>query len=170
MRISDHRPSTPRAVALVATLICLAGCQPPAIGMDTANGVVPLYTPPGSAPAGGLAMPPPGMQPPPPSMPPSAANGSLDGTYGGVADVQITGGGQCMQNHKVFGFRVRGNQVLYSGFRGTIEPDGSVQMHFGQTWIIGRFDGPYFTGQLSSDSWGPGPGCSWMLRLARVGP
>ena len=75
-----------------------------------------------------------------------------------------------MQSHHVSDFRVRGNQAFYGGFRGKIEPDGSVQMHFGHDWIIGQFDGTGFAGQLNADNWRRPPGCAWALRLARVGP
>ena len=112
-------------------------------------------------------MPPPAPQPPPP--PQGVAGSGLDGTYRGTANVLITGGGQCMQNQRVTDFRVRGNQAVYQGFRGKIDPDGSVQMHFGHDWIIGRFDGNGFYGQLTVDKWRRPPGCAWILRLTRVG-
>jgi hypothetical protein len=129
----------------------------------------------GVQPAESATLPPPSMSPqtmPPPASQPSqrvAATG-WDGTYRGTADVRLTGGGRCFQNQRVTDFRVRGNQATYQGFRGRIDPDGSVQMHFGHDWIIGRFDGNGgFYGQLSIDNWGKSPSCSWILRLTRVG-
>lgn len=126
-------------------------------------------------PQAGVALPPPSlgqqaMPPPAPQLPQPVAASRLDGTYQGTADVLITGGGQCMQNQRVTAFHVRGNLATYQGFRGKIDPDGSVQMHFGNDWIIGRFDGNGFYGQLTADKWRRPPGCSWVLRLTRVGP
>jgi len=110
------------------------------------------------------------MQATQPAMPAGAPAATLDGTYRGTASVLMTGAGQCTQSHRVSDFRVRGNQAVYSSFRGKIEPDGSVQMHFGHDWIIGQFDGSGFSGQLEVDNWSRGPGCVWLLRLTRVGP
>lgn len=108
------------------------------------------------------------MRPTPQTQQAVVASG-WDGTYRGRADVLLTGGGQCMQNQRVSELRVRGNLATYEGFRGRIDPDGSVQMHFGNDWIIGRFDANGFYGQLTVDKWRRPPGCAWILRLTRVG-
>ncbi len=153
---------------LWAACLSLAACsgQGPSVVLATPNGLVSPFSPAPVMP-GGQAPPPPGMQAAPP-IPAPAAN--LDGTYGGTASVLMGGGGQCLGNHQVRNFVVRGNQARWSGFRGRIDPDGETQMHFGQTWIVGQFEGATFHGQLSVGGWGRGPGCTYLLTLERVGP
>ena len=91
-------------------------------------------------------------------MPPPGLNGSTlpnpagaitrGGTYAGYADVLSTGGGLCINDKTVTNFKVHGNQVRFGEMSGTIAPDGSLQMVFGNTWIVGRFQGTTFRGQI----------------------
>ena len=46
-------------------------------------------------------------------------------------------------------FRVEGNQVRFGGFRGTIQPDGSVQIPNRDVWLTGRFAGTEFRGEFT---------------------
>jgi hypothetical protein len=102
-------------------------------------------------------------------MPPTPAD--LSGTYAGVAEPLDTGGGMCISNRKVGGFHVRGRSVRWGQFRGTVAPDGGVQMVMGQDWIYGQFEGPDFRGQLDIPAGRFGaPGCSFLMTLQRVGP
>jgi hypothetical protein len=156
--------------AAVAGVLCvlLAGCSgtAPTVLLDTPTGVKPIYQPSPAMP-GGLVGPPPGLngQPPPP-----VRRGDLSGTYAGTAVPLNTGGGLCIQNQRVGGFRVRGNSVRYGGFRGTIAPGGSVQMVYGQDWIFGQFEGATFRGQLDLRGRFGAPGCTYQFSLERVGP
>ena len=93
-----------------------------------------------------------------------------DGTYGGTADVLMTHGGLCLENKRVKDFHVQGNKVRYGGFRGTIAPDGMLQMAYGQDWIVGQFAGATFQGHLDVPGRIGDPGCSYMLKLQLIGP
>jgi hypothetical protein len=152
-------------IALAAVALTLAACAggPPAIILDTAAGPVPLN----NAASAELAGPPPGIEPAAFFPTPGAG---LDGTYAGTADVLTTDGGLCIQNLKVKDFRVRGNAARYGGYRGRIEPDGGLQMVYGQDWIIGQFEGATFHGQIEVRGRFDSPGCSYLLSLVRVGP
>jgi hypothetical protein len=59
---------------------------------------------------------------------------------------------------------VANGRVQFGDFRGTIQPDGTVQMPFGQSSISGRFADGRFTGNLYQ----PFPGCRYELRLSRA--
>lgn len=120
---------------------------------------------PNLPPGGNLAMPPANMEPVQPAAVPA---GSRSGVYSGVATVLDTGGGVCLQNQTVRGFRVSGNKVRWGGFRGTIAPDNGVQMVFGTTWIYGQFVGDAFQGELTQ--WGNfnNPGCTYMMELRKT--
>ena len=156
----------------MAILLLLAGCGGgvPNVVIDTAAGPTPLYPPaPGipGAPPPGLAMPPMGPNSP---VPPPIVDRS--GTYAGIAEPLNTGGGLCISNRKVSGFRVRGNSIRFGQYRGTIAPDNGVQMVAAQSWIYGQFEGPIFRGQLDLPGRGRfgAQGCTYMLTLERVGP
>jgi hypothetical protein len=151
---------------LVATCLLLFGCSgPPTVLLDTPTGVVPLSSP-APVTSGGLAAPPPGLEP---ASPPPAQGVSRDGGYTGTATVLDTAGGLCTDTLKVSGFAVRGNSARFGGFRGTIGPDGGLQMVYGQDWIIGQFEGATFHGQLSTMGRFDSPGCTYMLNLERIG-
>ena len=82
----------------------------------------------------------------------------------------MTAGGSCDNGMNVTNFRVDGNSVRFGQFRGTITPDGGLQMVFGGTWIIGQFEGATFRGQADfRGRWGA-PGCVFILTLDRTGP
>lgn len=145
---------------------CLAACSgAPTVLVDTPTGVTPIYTPSPAMP-GGLAGPPPGLENSPPPPPQSVHR---NGSYAGTAVPLDTGGGLCIDSRQVGNFTVRGNSVRYGGFRGRIEPDGGLQMAYGQDWIIGQFEGATFHGQLDLNGRFGAPGCTYMLNLARVG-
>ena len=65
---------------------------------------------------------------------------------------------------------VRGNSVRFGGYRGRIAADGGLQMVNGSTWIVGRFDGPTFRGQIDMNQGFGNLVCTFMLTLQRVGP
>jgi hypothetical protein len=150
---------------MIALALLLAGCAggPPTIVLDTPTGPTTLYSPNPEVPG---APPPPGLSGPPIPTPPVA---DLSGTYAGVAAPLDTGGGLCIANQKVGGFRVRGHSVRYGQFRGTIAPDNGLQMVFGQTWIFGQFEGATFHGQIDIPGRFGAPGCTYLLTLDRVG-
>lgn len=150
----------------VALYLLLSGCSGgPAVLLDTPAGVTPIYTPSPDMP-GGLVAPPPGLAN---SLPPPARPINRNGTYAGTAVPLDAGGGICMSNQQVGNFHVRGNAVRYGGFRGHIQPDGGLQMVYGQNWIIGQFEGAAFHGQLDLNGRFNEEGCTYMLSLQRVG-
>jgi hypothetical protein len=71
----------------------------------------------------------------------------LSGNYGGTATNDGNPGGACKVVEPVSNFRVNGNRATFGQYRGTIQPDGSVEMVFGRSWIVGRFSGPHFEGR-----------------------
>jgi hypothetical protein len=158
---------------LIPVCLALFGCTGqngsvgPNVVLSTPTGTVPLYTPAPSpsGPGNDLAVPP-GLD----SAPPPAQAVTRNGTYTGRAEVLTTAGGQCDSGMNVDNFRVHGNSVRFGQFRGTIAPDGGLQMVFGGTWIIGQFEGATFRGQADFRSrWGA-PGCVFVLTLDRTGP
>jgi hypothetical protein len=159
---------------LVPACLTLFGCTVqtglpgPNVILDTPMGPVPVNSPAPVMPGGGQAGPPPGLEP---SLPVPTQAVSRDGTYSGTAEVLSTAGGMCLNGTKVDNFRVRGNSVRFGGFRGTIAPDGGLQMVFGGTWIVGQFEGATFRGQVDDTGgrWS-GPGCTFILTLDRTGP
>ena len=162
---------TPRSsLAILCPL--LLGCtgnngwQPPTVLLDTPTGVTPIYSP-GPVMPGGVVGPPPGLENS--ALPVPTAPVSLDGNYVGTAEPLETGGGQCITTQQVAGFRVRGNSVRYSGFRGTIGANNGVQMVYGQDWIFGQFEGVTFHGQLDLRGRFDAPGCTYELNLQRAG-
>src|SRR5689334_24143913 len=152
--------------ATFALCLLLASCGGgPTVLLDTPTGVTPIYTPSPDMP-GGLVAPPPGLAN---SLPPPAQSANRNGTYSGTAVPLDTGGGICVSNQQVGNFRVRGNSVRYGGFRGRIQPDGGLQMVYGQNWIIGQFEGATFHGQLDLNARFNEQGCTYMLSLQRTG-
>jgi hypothetical protein len=160
---------------LVPACLTLFGCTVqtglpgPNVILDTPTGPVPLNSPaPAPVMPGGLAGPPPGLEP---SLPVPTQAVSRNGTYTGTAEVLSTAGGTCLNGTKVDNFKVHGSSVRFGGFRGTIAPDGGLQMVFGGTWIVGQFEGATFRGQVDDigGRWS-GPGCTFILTLERTGP
>ena len=112
----------------------------------------------------------------PPSTPPSPSSATapsttsrLDGTYSGPATPSQTGGGTCLQTQQVAGFHVSGNHVQYSGFQGTIDPNGGVQMHYGLDTITGQFRNNKFVGQMVLGKFSRNPTCTYVMNLTKVG-
>jgi hypothetical protein len=124
------------------------------------------YLPPPAMPGGQIA-PPPGMEP---MSPPDSQNVSRNGTYAGTAEPLDTGGGLCINTQSAGGFIVRGSSAEYGQFRGSIAPDGGLQMVAGQNWIVGHFVGGTFLGQLNLVGRFGAPGCTYMLNLERTAP
>jgi hypothetical protein len=159
-----------RGALLAAACALLVSCAGETVLLDTPTGVTSL-TSPGPVMPGGLAAPPPGMDSPIPTAGgPITGPTDLSGAYAGTAVPLNTGGGQCLQNQPVSGFRVRGNSVRFGGYRGRIAADGGLQMVNGSTWIVGRFDGPTFRGQIDMNQGFGNLVCTFMLTLQRVGP
>jgi hypothetical protein len=115
-------------------------------------------------PAGGVA--PPNLAP---ARPAAAGAVTLAGTYSGSMQVLVVNGNQCKNSTPVHDFTVTGNRVRFGGFRGTILPDGSLQMTYGDIWIVGRFNGLSFHGQVSFPGSFDSPGCTYLMDLHRTG-
>jgi hypothetical protein len=115
-------------------------------------------------PGGTLAAPPAGLDP----NPPTAAGGDKSGIYSGIAVPLNTGGGLCISNQTISGFKVNGNSVRWGRFRGTIAADNGLQMVNGNTWVFGQFVGGRFDGQMSTSTRVSGPGCSFRMSLERT--
>ena len=161
------------AALLAVSGMLVTGCSAPTVMFDTPTGPTTIYSPsPSPSMPGGLVGPPPGLDAQLAAATPTVANPAIDrsGTYAGNAVPLDTGGGTCLQDQPVSDFRVRGNSVHFGGYRGTIAPDGSLQMVYGQTWIIGRFEGATFHGQVDMNSGFGNPMCTFMMSLQRVGP
>ena len=115
-----------------------AGPGPAAIGRD------------GAAPPGGAA---------------SQAPAPQSGHYAGTGFVMRNQGTLCAQQIRVTNFVVNGNRVSFGAYRGTIQPDGSLHMQAGPTYVYGQFVGSHFDGRF----WRPPPGCTYDLSLDPVG-
>ena len=161
------------AAALVAAALTSActgayqGGGPPTVMLDTPLGPPEVIAGGGLSvpPGGGLAAPPTGLD----TVPPTSAPRSRNGVYAGTAVPLDTGGGACIQNKEVSGFRVRGTTVRWGGFRGTIAPDNGVQMAYGTTWVTGQFIGEEFQGQITMPGRLGAGGCTYMMSLQKVG-
>src|SRR5262249_43186836 len=133
-----------------AACLLLAGCsgQVPNVVLDTPTGTAAIFTPAPPGMPGGAVAPPPGMDNPMQAQA-QAFNGDRSGNYAGTAVPLDTGGGICIDTKQVINFRVRGNRASFGRFRGSIAPDGLLQMPNGQNWIVGQFEGTTFRGQLN---------------------
>jgi hypothetical protein len=170
---SYHRRSHPaqntRAIAWRASInlcVLLTACSAPTVMLDTPTGERPIFSATPNMPGGQIG-PPPGLGSPPVS---GAGTADRSGQYTGMAFPGVTGGGMCINNHPVSGFRVSGDSVRFGQFQGTIAADGSLRMVSGGAWILGRFSGPTFQGQLDLGSPFDGPGCTYTFELRRTGP
>jgi hypothetical protein len=112
---------------------------------------------PGTLPAPAQTPPPPAA-PSPPAPPPS-------GTFAGVGRLNNTPSSGCRREVAINGFVVTGSRVRFQGFRGTVQPDGSLEMQAARSFISGNFDGGRFVGSY----WQPHPGCTYDLDLNHVG-
>ncbi|HST74626.1 MAG TPA: hypothetical protein VLJ20_04575 [Acetobacteraceae bacterium] len=150
-----HRPDLRSAAAILAVILPLAmvGCQQ-----------MPVSPPPAAD-----AIPPPGnLEPPNMAAPPRPAlRPGWDGAYAGEGLLTFDPGGQisCPSRMPVHGMTVAGGHVRFGDFRGTVGPDGTVRMPFGQSYVSGRFADGRFMGNLFQ----PFPGCRYDLRLSRTG-
>ncbi|MBN8905045.1 MAG: hypothetical protein J0H14_12510 [Alphaproteobacteria bacterium] len=151
--------SDPRSVAAILAVIlplAAAGCQQVAVSPRPAADALP---PPGNL------EPPPNLGAPPPTT--HAQAPGWDGAYAGEGLLTFDPGGQitCPNRMPVYGMNVADGRVHFGDYRGTIRPDGTVQMPFGQSSISGRFADGRFIGNLYQ----PFPGCRYELRLSRSG-
>lgn len=103
----------------------------------------------------------------PTTVPPGASSSAAgwDGAYAGKGFLERDPGGTCETEMPVYGMRVAGTRVTFGSFSGAIGPDGSIDMVYGRTRIIGNFGGNQFNGQVSQ----PFPGCTYRLQLSRTG-
>jgi hypothetical protein len=150
--------SDPRSVAaILAVILPLAatGCQQVPVSPRPAADAVP--------PPGNLEPPNPGAAGPPPV----AQAPGWDGAYAGEGLLTSDPGGQinCPNRMPVHGMTVENGRVRFGDFRGTIQPDGTVRMPFGQSSVSGRFADGRFMGNLYQ----PFPGCRYDLELRRTG-
>jgi hypothetical protein len=140
-------------VANVVLLLACSGPQMASVPLTSGRLEVPEYVLP------------PSRQPPTQPIP--------SGTYAGVVEPLSTAGGDinCMSTVQIAGWYVYGNRVWFGQFRGTIDSDDGLQMVYGRDWITGQFHGATFHGWLIDDGT-PNfvPGCSFMIRMQRVGP
>jgi len=149
--------SDPRSVAAILAVIlplAAAGCQQVPVSPRPAADAVP---PPGS-------LEPPVLNAPRPQTPTQVPG--WDGSYAGEGLLTSDPGGQidCPNRMPVYGMNVADGRVHFGDFRGTIRPDGTVRMPFGQSSVSGRFADGRFMGNLYQ----PFPGCRYELRLSRA--
>lgn len=124
------------------------------------------YTTDGMSP-GSVTFRQPGTLPSLATSPPSQASPTPppDGTFAGAAQLSSSPGSLCRREIPIRNFMVTGNRVRFQGFRGTIQPDMSVEMQAGGSFLYGSFDGGRFIGSF----WRPHPACSYILLLDHVG-
>ena len=156
------------AVAGIAAAIAvLGGCS----ATTSVNGgpvVVTARAPGGSPstfqlqPVTPGAGPPPGMEPV--SIPPGPPGIPPSGAYRGEMVSINDPGGRCTPRVPLFNWTVRGTRVRFGTFRGTIEPNGVLNMQGRGSYISGQFYGPHFVGEF----WSPGPSCDYRLTLSLV--
>ena len=96
----------------------------------------------------------------------AAAAGAIpaSGTFAGIGSSLNNPENRCGSQIRLSRFVVDGDRVRFGGFRGTITPQGRVDMQMGSTFIIGRFVNDTFQGH----TWAPPPGCNYELILNRV--
>jgi len=102
--------------------------------------------------------------PPPPGTAASVAPAPQGGPYAGTGSVMRNQGARCPDQIRVTNFIVRGNRVSFGAYRGTIQPDGSLHMQAGPSYVYGQFIGSHFDGRF----WRPPPGCTYDLSLDPV--
>ena len=140
--------------AIVLIGLAVSGCTMTSNGMNPATVTIRQ---PGTLPR------PPATQPaqaaPGPAAPP------LSGTFAGVGQLGRNHGSGCRSQVQIQHFVVTGDRVRFQGFRGTIQPVGSLQMQAGESFISGSFDGGRFTGSY----WRPHPSCIYDFVLNHAG-
>ncbi|MBV8702170.1 MAG: hypothetical protein JO118_00530 [Acetobacteraceae bacterium] len=150
--MASWRSGLPAACILLA----LCGCEK-TIDTNTGETRAVTVTLPGALPRTlGEASPPPPSGPV--ELPPS-------GLYAGQGRSLNNPGGRCRPTIAVRDWRVDGNSVRFGRFAGRIQPDGTLRMHAGEQVIVGRFDGPRFTGRSSA----PPPACRYALTVEPIG-
>jgi hypothetical protein len=137
--------------AVVGLGIVISGCTVTSNGMTPAS--VTIRTP-GTLPTIPTASPPGTTPSPPPS-----------GTFSGVAQLSSTPNSGCRRQLAVRNFVVTGNSVRFQAFRGTIQPDGYLEMQASNRFLYGTFYGTRFIGSL----WQPHPGCTYSIALNHEG-
>ena len=145
----------PRLSRLAVVLIGFAGsgCTMTSNGMNP--GTVTIRQPGTLPPA---ATPPPEATPSPPAPPPS-------GNFAGIGRLSRSHGSGCRLQIQIRNFVVTGDRVRFLSFRGTIQPDGYLQMQAGESFLSGSFDGGRFIGSY----WRPHPSCTYDMELNHVG-
>jgi hypothetical protein len=86
------------------------------------------------------------------------------GTYAGLATATGDPGGLCSSPLRIERFFVDGDRVVFGAFRGRIQPDGSLKMQVGPSYIYGGFQGNRFEGQF----YRAGPTCPYSIALNRI--
>ena len=148
-----HIGSRLSGLTIVLTALAAAGCTMTSTGAGP--GTVTVRQP------GSLPAPPPQQATPSPPAPP------LNGTFAGVAQLSsnVSSSVGCTREVQIRSFTVTGDRARFQGFRGIIEPDGSLRMQAGPSFISGNFDGGRFVGSF----WRPQPSCTYDLVLNHVG-
>jgi hypothetical protein len=144
-------------MVLALAVAGLGGCQytAPVGGPGTTIVSWPFSVPP----------PPPGVPDlPPPGVGSGEAPRPASGDYAGTAKALNNPGAKCDNTVSITGWTVRGSEVSYRGFSGTIARDGGLRMQFGDARIIGGFYGSHFAGRY----WRPQPGCTYVLTVDPV--
>jgi hypothetical protein len=100
-----------------------------------------------------------------PPLPPSSPLGH-SGRYNGKMQALVSAGARCTEFRPVEGFRVDGRSVAYGPFRGRIANDGSLQMIYGQNWVVGQFGPGIFRGTITYQV----PPCQYAMLLQRTAP
>ena len=143
--------SWPSHGAVVALGIVISGCTVTSNGMTPTS--VTIRTP-GTLPSIPTAAPPGTAPAPPPS-----------GTFSGAAQLSSSPSSGCRRQLAVRNFVVTGNNVRFQAFRGTIQPDGYLEMQASNRFLYGTFNGGRFIGSL----WQPHPSCTYSIVLNHEG-
>lgn len=155
---------------IVAAMACVAvGCT---VKVDPGGPNAPVLRTdrPGALPTGGFAAapqsntvpPPPGLAQPSNGGAGAASSGRpASGPYRGIALSLNDPGGSCPGRFDVTDWIVSGDQVTFGSFSGVIQPDGSLKMQAGPTFVYGTYVGSHFTGRV----WRPQPSCTYSLAL-----
>jgi hypothetical protein len=104
--------------------------------------------------------------PPAPAAAPTAVSGAVGAD---VANVTLPPSGTfvgvgrtlCENPLRINNFIVSGDTVTFGRFRGTIRPDGTLEMQAGGSFVYGKFNGSHFDGRF----WAPPPTCTYQLSL-----
>ncbi|HWA79728.1 MAG TPA: hypothetical protein VG848_05385 [Acetobacteraceae bacterium] len=102
-----------------------------------------------------------GAEPLPPGTAASVAPAPRNGEYVGTGVNVTNPGAVCALRIRVYNFFVNGNRVKFGAYSGVIQPDGSLHMQAGPTYIYGQFIGSHFDGRF----WRVQPACTYDLSL-----